>query len=293
MQSFSQSPLVVLAKALQALADFSVQEMNLLRPRQDGAALRWTLHTIHLMKQCITAHTDCNLLGNHAGKPPTRKLLVAKFTTPALDKVSIGKTLHDCQQYTSAHYRESAGGPLLVFKYDEPIGRQCINTKRYADLPQDAMATICETDCNCHLIDDRFKLKHDGHLLTTSPLILPSPQLQQIARLGRKCRPSPFPRVYTSATKQELQSVLRGPITIHAIHADNVERRVGMKHCMSAWTSHVLEALNAALDATPEGTPLPPSARIQLGVGYPTLHMTRGTCKGAHKLLPASQPTAC
>ena len=29
-----------------------------------------------------------------------------------------------------------------------------------------------------------------------------------------------------------------------------------MKHCMSAWTSHVLEARNAALDATPEGTPL-------------------------------------
>ena len=171
----------------------------------------------------------------------------------------------NCQHHIPAHYREAAGEPLLVFKYDDSIGRRWVNTKKYADLSEDAMDAICTSGCNCHFIDARFK--HGGHLLTASPLISPNSRLQHMARMGKKYRPSPYPGTYTSATRQEVQSTLRGPIIAHAA---SVERKVGMRNCMSAWTHHVLQALDAALHAAPEHCAL-------LGV-YPTLHRIGRIC---------------
>ncbi|DBA98333.1 TPA: hypothetical protein ACH3X1_001250 [Trebouxia sp. C0004] len=147
--------------------------------------------------------------------------------------------------------------PLLVFKYDRPIGRQWINTKKYADLFKEALTIMCQTDCNFHPIPERFK--KDGHLLTTSPELLPSLRIQKLASMGSKYRPSPYPGEFNSTNKQEVLSVLCDPILAYA---DSVERRVGMTGVMNAWACSVLAASETQLDTIRYGTPLCPAGGI-------------------------------
>ena len=198
IQELNRYPHTVLDKTLHALGEFSLRELNLLRPKQDASAILWDPHVVQFLTHCINAYTKCSLHSSDSGGPPSRKLIIAKFTTPALDSAGIGRILRECQPHIPVHYRETAGEPLLVFKYDRPIGRQWINTKKYADLSKEAMTIMCQTDCNCHLIPGRFK--KDGHLLTTSPELLPSLRVQKLASMGSKYRPSPYPGEFNSTT---------------------------------------------------------------------------------------------
>ena len=54
--------------------------------------------------------------------------------------------------------------------------------------------------------------KKDGHLLTTSPDLMPSLGLQKLASMGSKYRLSPYPGEFNSTTKQEVLCVLHDPI---------------------------------------------------------------------------------
>ena len=164
IQELSRYPHTVLDKTLHALKEFSLRELNLLRPEQDASAILWDPHVVQFLTHCITAYTECSLHNGDSGKPPSRNLIIARFTTPALDSAKIGRILRDSQPHISAYYRETAGEPLLVFKYDCPIGRQWIYNKKYADLSKEAMTIICQTNCNCHLIPEHFK--KDGHHFT-------------------------------------------------------------------------------------------------------------------------------
>jgi len=235
----------------------SLIELNLLRPKQDASAILWDPHVVQFLTHCITLYTECSLHSSDSGRPPSRKLIIAKFNTPALDSAGIGRILRECQPHIPVHYRETAVEPLLVFEYDRPIGRQWINTKKYADLSKEAMTIMCQTDCNCYLIPERFK--KDGHLLTTSPELLPSLRIQKLASMGSEYRPSSYPGEFNSTTKQEVLSVLRDPILAYA---DSVERRVGMTGIMNARACSVLAALETQLDTIRHGTPLRPAGGI-------------------------------
>ena len=171
LQEFSCYPHTVLYKTLYAPQVFFMG-VELVTAETGCECHLWDPQLVRCIAQCITTYTECALYNNESGRPPSRKLIIAKFTTPALDSARIGRILRDCQPHIPAHYRETAGQPLLVFKYDRPIGRQWINTKKYADLPKEAMTIICRADCNCHLIPEHFK--KDGHLLTTSPDLCPA-----------------------------------------------------------------------------------------------------------------------
>ncbi len=102
---------------------------------------------MYIASSCITAYTECSRHNSDSGSPPSRKPIIAKFTTPVLDSARIGRILKEYQPHILVHDRETAGEPLLVFKYDRPSGRQWINTKKYADLSKQAMTVMCQADC--------------------------------------------------------------------------------------------------------------------------------------------------
>ena len=108
---------------------------------------------------------------------------------------------------------------------------------------------------DCNRIPDRSK--HGGHLLTSDPAILPSTGLQALARMGSKYRPSPYPGMYSGASRDQVLAELKAPI---AAYARSVEHRVGVAGSMNAWQAGVMHQLQHAVEGIPDGTPCKVSA---------------------------------
>lgn len=248
----STFPAAFLSKAIWSLQQFSIRELNLLRPQQGPTAAVWDDTNLPLVTQCVQSYLECHQHFDATGEPLSDRLIVADLSTPALDLVRVNAVLPACQPFIPDACQPDAG-KLLVFSYSPPFGDLCINARRYAHLPTAVIDAICTGPGGCSTIP--AAVKQDGHLLTSDPAVLPTPNLQTLARMGKKYRFSPYPGEYTQQSRHEIMAELKGPILAYA---DAVERKAGMIGGMGPWKAEVMHMLRAEVAKVPMGTPLRP-----------------------------------
>ena len=112
--------------------------------------------------------------------------------------------------------------------------------------------------CKCaeYSDDPNLKFKLDGHVLTTNCLILPTPRLQALCRMGAKYRPSECPSVFGPTTKSAILDVMHHSIQRFASEAVS---RAKIHACMDAWRVEVTARVRQTIDSIPQGTLLTPN----------------------------------
>lgn len=72
-------PAAFLSKALSALQQFSLRELNLLRPQQEATDILWGETNLHLLTLCTTAYLKCCGHFDKTDRPLSTSLVVADF----------------------------------------------------------------------------------------------------------------------------------------------------------------------------------------------------------------------
>ncbi len=253
--SLARSPLPVVLDRLRTFKIRNISKMHTVLANTSLQDLAFTVpfvfteeHRHHLLTALSLAVFQLN---HQRVITQDRALLVPHYVSTVLDALP-WHTIFTSRSVMSLLPRYCTSCPLLVFKYNKPLGATFFNYRQVADIPWDRQLQIMSSSsCVC---TDRHHLRHlipDGlsHIVTTDASFLPTIALQNLWKFGSKHRPS-LMQPLSPELRQHIQHIIDSAVTSYA---RKLERKFAVADCMTAWRLTVVQHIHDALAKLPDG----------------------------------------